>query len=259
MQLVGRLWFGLRGVCGARRGRSSLDVVRQRRRKVFHGCIAVAGFLGDCIEADRLQAGIDGRAELRWRRSVDVQYQADDFRDRPLKRPTAAEQFVKYDSQAVDVGGRADRLAVSAGLFRRHVGRRPHDLPAVTDLSVARVLPAGETEVHDHRFALAVDHDVRGLEVAMDDPFVMGFLQRQGQFADYRHDLAVAQLRFRLQHLRQRLAVDERQHDVVAAVDRADFVDRADLGMVETGGRAGLRGGSVRGPRATADRRTSAL
>jgi hypothetical protein len=38
----------------------------------------------------------------------------------------------------------------------------------------------------------------------------------------------------------QRLAIDQLHHDVQFAAEFADFVDRADIGVVQRGGRAGL-------------------
>ena len=141
--LLGRV---IRSRCGFRLDRrTGFQVVAQCRREILHRGIAVGQFR-DGFQADGFQAGINAGKVLRRRIGVDVQNLADDFRDRPFEGPPPAEEFVEHHAQAVDVGGRSHRLAVAAGLFRRHVGGRPHDLAAVADLGVAGIRPAGQAE-----------------------------------------------------------------------------------------------------------------
>ena len=83
------------------------------------------------------------------------------------------------------------------------------------------------------------DHDVRGLQVAVDDAFVVGAgecfghlggeLQRAGE----RKGLS-------LQQIAELLALDELHGDESGAVRFVDLEDGGDVRMVERGGRLGL-------------------
>ena len=94
-----------------------------------------------------------------------------------------------------------------------------------------------DAEVHDQRVAAVrhrilgrlLDHDVLGLEVAVHD----ALLVRGGQaLRDLLRDLDHALERQRAclaQHLRQRLAFDERHRQVLDAVDLAEVVNADDV------------------------------
>lgn len=99
---------------------------------------------------------------------------------------------------------------------------------------------AGQTEVHNHRLALLVEHDVRRLQVAMDDPALMSFLQGQGQLA---YDVGCPVLVPRLAGLnsfRQRVPFDVRDGQVVRLADLPYVVHRTDLRMTQRRRRAGF-------------------
>ena len=97
----------------------------------------------------------------------------------------------------------------------------------------------GQAEVQDLHPTVAGDHDVLGLEVAVDDARVVGLgqparrLRRELQGAP-RHQRAFAQ------ELAQRLSLHQLHRDVADAVRGADLVDRHDVGVVEGRGRARL-------------------
>ena len=86
--------------------------------------------------------------------------------------------------QCPEVGRRAALLAL--GLLRGHVGGRADDQAGRGELRVA--LERGDAEVGQLGRAVAGDHDVARLDVAMDDPGLVGRLQRAGDLgADLGH------------------------------------------------------------------------
>ena len=86
--------------------------------------------------------------------------------------------------QCPEVGRRAALLAL--GLLRGHIGGRPDHQTGRGELRVA--LERGDAEVGQLGRAVAGDHDVARLDVAMDDPGLVGRLQRAGDLgADLGH------------------------------------------------------------------------
>jgi myo-inositol-1(or 4)-monophosphatase len=109
----------------------------------------------------------------------------------------------------------------------------------VAVLAQAVVGELGQSEVEHLDVAVAAQHQVLRLDVAVDDArLVRGRERARGADADVQHvgdrHLLAADL------LAQRLAVDVLGGDVVDAVGFADVVDGDDVGMVQRRGRAGL-------------------
>ena len=91
----------------------------------------------------------------------------------PLEGQAARQHLEEDDAQRVDVRARVGLLALD--LLGRHVlGRPDHHAGARDPLGLDR---AGDPEIHDPGVAVAVDHDVLGLEVAVDDAQAVGFRQ----------------------------------------------------------------------------------
>ena len=138
------------------------------------------------------------------------------------------------------------------GLLGRHVAGRPRD-PAVPRLRgrlgrppVRHVLRGHgggvhqlrQAEVQHPRAAVVADHDVCGLEIAVDDPGFVGCFQHARDLDRDPQRLAERQAPAGDQPVK-RLADDQLHHDVVAVVLPQDVVYRDDV-------RASERGSGVR-------------
>ena len=89
---------------------------------------------------------------------------------RPLERARAVQGLPQRHAEAELVGARIDRLPDH--LLGRHVERRPQDRARLGEpdlLRGARAAGGGQAEVHHARAAVARDHHVLRLEVAVDD------------------------------------------------------------------------------------------
>jgi hypothetical protein len=99
---------------------------------------------------------------------------------------------------------------------------------------------AGEAEVHDDDPAGAVEHDVRRLEVAVDDTAGVRGHQPGAQRVRHLHALVLRQPPDPLEERRQVLAVDELHRDEGDAVGLTDVVDPADVRVRHLAGGADL-------------------
>ncbi len=88
-------------------------------------------------------------------------------RGRSGERDVSAEEFVQQDPEGVQVGVRADRAAHR--LLGGHVGRGADGRTGVREAGGIGVEDGGDAEVEDGDRAVGADHDVAGLEVAVDD------------------------------------------------------------------------------------------
>ena len=101
-----------------------------------------------------------------------------------VKGQRARQQLVQQDAQGIDVAADIDVRNGHPRLFRAHVLRRAEKLSLFSKdrLFRERLLQRlCQAEVDDFRCRLIVDHgdkDVRGLDVAVNDAFLMGVLDR---------------------------------------------------------------------------------
>src|SRR5206468_3830990 len=129
-------------------------------------------------------------------------------------------------------------------LFRRHVIRRPyHRTGGSIDHRSSRRVGVGrrplwlsqfcKAEIEDLDVAIAPDHDVLRLDVAMDDARGMRRCQRAaGLNCDF-EDLR--QLYSRIDVLTQRLAIDKLSRDKTRTARRADLMNGKDVRMIQSG------------------------
>jgi hypothetical protein len=99
-----------------------------------------------------------------------------------IEGSVAGQQLVEQYPQRVNVRPRVHVQPAHLRLLRAHVGRRANQLPVGREerlLGQRRLQRLGRPEVNHlgHGFAVVQrDQDVRGLEVAVDDAFLMGML-----------------------------------------------------------------------------------
>ena len=114
---------------------------------------------------------------------------------RSMRKP-AREHLEEQDAQGVDVAPRVDGRRLSGDLLRAHVGERAEELTGARlqggELYVG-VGHARDAEVEDLRLALLVDEDVLGLEVAVDDPFLVRVVDGIADLGDELQPLPRAQ------------------------------------------------------------------
>ena len=157
-------------------------------------------------------------------------------------------QRVQDGSQGVDVGRRAGEVRPPLGLLRRHVAGRAEDRLGPGQVAVG-VEDLGQAEVGDLGRSVGVEQDIGRLEVAVDDPLVVGLGDRAGQDLDQPGGLRggprrAVQLPVEAA-ARQVLQLEEGQ-----AARLADMVDLDDAGVPEAGDRLGLGAEPRRGRRA---------
>ena len=152
------------------------------------------------------------------------------------RRPT--EQLVQQNADRVEV--RPDVDFVAASLFRRHVLGGAHHVIVV---GVVRGGDgAGEAEVGQHRLPVhPIDHDVAGLDVAMDQPLAMSCSQTLEHLIDDGESFFARQLRRAMQPLGKRFALNKLHRIKVSARVLADKKNRHDVRVSQPRGGAGFR------------------
>ncbi len=140
------------------------------------------------------------------------------------------------DEGVEERGAERPHVAGGAGLLaRRHlgreVGRRAGDHAGLGEGGVGP--GAGDAEVGDLGLAVGGDQDVRRLDVAVDDPAVVGRGERVGDLGDQAGGGVRGERTLLLDDLREVAALDV-LHDepVLVAVDR-EVEDGHDVGVVE--------------------------
>ncbi len=177
----------------------------------------------------------------------------DDHRERldgrrPLKGPVSRRHFVEDRPERKLV--RAEVHGLPRGLLGGHVTDGPHHdtrFRAARDRRQA-AFPVGslerrgelrQAEVQDLGEAVAVDHDVLGLEIPVHDPGGVRLGQAVGDLGGDRQQPPHREGAGG-QDLPERLAVNQLHDDDGGGVDAGDVVDRDDRRVVQGRGRAGF-------------------
>ena len=207
----------------------------------------IARVLGQQPAAQLVDPGVGVRHQVRRQRRLHVQHLAPRFlRGHAVERLDTGEAFVEQDAQREQVAARIGALALQH--FRRDVAGRSGDALCRLEVGGRRavrllggVAHLGDAEVEQLRRARRRHHDVLRLQVAVDDAVaVRGVQSRRRCRASDLERLAHPE-RPAPQPRRERFAVDVLHDDEVAAAGvGADFVDGADVRMVEGGGRLRL-------------------
>ena len=149
-----------------------------------------------------------------------------------------SEQLVKHCAKSIDVCGAADGRVVSDSLFRRHVTGRAQDFQRARDRAF-RFDQSGQSEIGQMRFAFSIEQNVSRLDVAMQNAVLVRVMNSARHF---RNEFRRAPDRHRLApgDFIKLAAFDELHAEVARAIALADFVNRNDAGMIQTGGGFGF-------------------
>jgi hypothetical protein len=153
-----------------------------------------------------------------------------------LERERAGQHLVEDDTHRVDVGGRSGRLA------HRLLGRAVLDggQHHARRGELRSVRGPSDAKVGDFHLPVGADEDVLWLDVAVDQPLLVGEVQRGEDLDGDVHGPGDAQGgTFPDQRLEVR-ALDVLHHDVVRWPVGPDVVDGDNVGVGDFGGGAGL-------------------
>ncbi len=138
------------------------------------------------------------------------------------------------DAQRIQVTAGVDGLAL--GLFRREVGGGSHDRPGLGQLVIGAAEGTSDTKVsHLHLTGLG-DHDVAGLDVAVDRAVAMGEAQSNSDLVGYLGRPLTRNRGLSGDDISQRLAFHILHDNEVRAVVLAPVVDRDHVGVIQIGG-----------------------
>ena len=146
------------------------------------------------------------------------------------------EHFVHHDAEGVEVASRVRQLA--ARLLGRDVVDRADGLPVAL---VGLVFQRGNAEVLDLDRTVAQHQDILGLDVAVDDPALVGVRERARDLPREVQDLPPVQHAALVHILPQGDTVYQLHHYVFDIVAVADVIDAHDVWVREHGDSVGLR------------------
>ena len=146
------------------------------------------------------------------------------------ERRTAGEHLVQHAAGGIQVGAHVDGLAAS--LLGREVLRGADHALGLGHRGSGIVERAGDAEVHDLDHALLGDHDVAGLDVAVDDAHAMRVFERVEHAQHHLFGVALAERAVHLDDVTQGLALDVLHHQVRQTLGAAAFGDHGLLARV---------------------------
>ena len=227
---------------GARRSSRVTGGGRRRQERQLggqtrHRRVSLVRRLGERPRQDAIDArrhvGIRRRRQMRFLRQDGLH---DGVRVVTLEGAPAGQHFVDDNAERPDVGPAVERPG--AGVLRTHVSHRSRERLRVR---ARRLLNLRDPEIEDLHRPVGKDHDVRRLDVAMDDARLVGVsksacdLERKGQRLTERQAAAI-------QSRLERFTVIEGHGEEQRPVRRCtDVVDGAHVRMIERGSSACLR------------------
>ncbi len=209
--------------------RSSDGFCRQRRAIISRSASTprIEQPRGQRILFEHLQHGVDGRGRLK-------------------RRPTG-ERGVEQGAEPVDVGRAADLAAVAGRLLGSHVTGRADDRPAVCEQRASLLVsvglvdghPLGQAEIAHERVARAINENVRGFEVAVQQALAVCFADRATHGQQQLGRLARGE-RPLGNPAGERRSLDELHAEEGLPLVIADFIDGRHVRMVQPGCRLSL-------------------
>ena len=170
----------------------------------------------------------------------------------PRKGPFPRKHLEENDAQRIDVGAVVRFVRFAQGLFRGHVGGCSEDAAFEGDARFGW-LSLRQAEVDQVGFCVAVDEDVRRLEVPVNDAGLVGVCKGPGRLGAERGRLA-GRDRMNRQPVGQIRPVDQFVDEIGLAVFVTEFQYLHDVRMVEPGRRSSLVEGTLRLRRRKRDR-----
>ena len=153
-----------------------------------------------------------------------------------LERPPPDEQLVEHDTQTEDVTAPVHPVPFTACLLRGHVGGRAGEPRPRAHV----LLTQGQPEVRHERLVRFVEEDVARLDVPVNQPVLVGVVQRLGHRRHEFHGLVQRHTGL-LEPPGEVGAVDELRHDEAREPLGAAHVEHGqDVRVVEAGDGAGF-------------------
>ena len=155
------------------------------------------------------------------------------------KRRPSGKHFIQHTTCGIQVGTHVDAFA--ARLLGRQILRGADHALRLRHRGGGIVERAGDAEVHDLDHALLGNHDVAGLDVAVNDAHAVRILERVEHAHHHLFGVALAQSAVHLENVAQGLALDILHHQIRQMLGLAGFggddflariVDVHDVGIV---------------------------
>ena len=105
---------------------------------------------------------------------------------------------------------------------------------------IIELIGLGQAKIQNLRLSAIRHEDVRWLDIPMDDPGGMSDIQGLGELCAEFQDFVAFEAPLFQKSCLECLSLDQFHHDEGLAFVLADFVNRTDVGMIESGGGAGL-------------------
>ena len=214
----------------------------QGHRESSRGAVALVGLLGQGLaqHGDEARGDALGPRPFEGDGVVEVLEHGGERR-LALERDLAREQLVRHDPQRVDVA--AEVHVVAARVLGAHVLRRAqHVSGGGGRVPLLGQVLLGDVEVHEVGHPPAVQHDVGGLHVAMDDPHVVQGLQAGSDLHRALEGLLGSEaLAGGPQERLQVLALEQLHGEVEPALLLVGGVDPAHVGVPHLAGQLHLR------------------